>query len=74
MLANGASPSVVGGHAPDEIGGDDAALPAVDGDLEFFGPEVGDGQAVAIDDLDVDGDQVDGGAEGRLLRAGHRPA
>ena len=33
----------------------------------FSGPEIGDWHAVAIDDLDVNRHEIDGGTEGRLL-------
>ena len=51
----------------DSLCGDDAALAAVDGDGELLGPEIGHGLAVAVDDLNVNGNNVDRDAE-RLRR------
>ena len=57
----------------DEIGGDDASPAAVDRHLELARFEPADGTSGRIDDLNIDRNQVDGRAEGRLLR-GDRPA
>jgi hypothetical protein len=53
--------------ALDEVRGDDAPAVAADGDVEVARRQRADGRAVLVDDLHVDGDQIDGRAERRRL-------
>jgi hypothetical protein len=50
----------------DELCGDDLAPLPVDGDLERFRADLADWIAVGIDDLHVDGDEIDGASEHAL--------
>ena len=55
------------GVAADTLGRHDAPPSAVDGHGELLGPEIGNRPAVAIDDLDVHGHDVDGDTDRRRL-------